>query len=323
MKRLLISFIICFSIFLVSFTASSLELMSNESLDKISGRAISINQPDITELFFQSDPFYSEEPELSSFSQGNTELNSTVIIDFLGFNTTDEFEHLFHHRFYSDFSAQNIKYRSLYDSSATYENGDIRTTFARDIYSFVIFDGAAIGKTFIPEYYDNNPALTSKTLKISQSKIDLPQGLTGNYMCSYQGNLYYPDDIPNVDQSFLIYPNRQTISTGTAKNGDLTLLLPKGEGDNTVWRPVVKNTDPQTGIPEYLVIPEGEKYIHISLSLSETQMDMKFKISLSNIERSNYSENTKLNLQTLGTVSMTGGATTIHGGNVIITTNTL
>lgn len=323
MKSLVLSASFLASMLFFSFSASSLELLSNESLDKISGRAVSVEQADSTEIFFPFNLFDADEPELNSFSQGNSDVNSTVFIDFLGFDTPDGFGNTYHQRFYSDFSAQNIMYSNLFNGRPEGSDpyGDIRDNFAKDTYSFVIFQGAAIGMTFVPEYFDNNPELTSKTLKISKNKIDLPAGLTGNYLCSYQGNLFYADDLSDLDESFLIFPNRQTITTGTAKNGDLTFLLPRGEGDRTVWKPVVKNTDPITGDIEYLVIPEGEKYIHISLNSSETRMDMRFKISLSNIKRSALTENTELNLQTLGTFTMVGGKTTMNNGNVIITTN--
>lgn len=323
MKQLFI-YIAFLSSLLFSYSALCLELMSNESLDKISGRAVSLDQPDNSEQFFPFDLFNTNDPELTSYSQGNTSLNSTVFMEFLGYNTTDEFGNTYHQNFYSDFAAKNLRYKSIYErlpDGMTYDAGDPKKDFAIDTYSFVVFDGAAIGMTFVPEYFDNNPALTSKTLNISKGRIDLPVGLTGNYLCSYQGHLYYPDNLSDVDDSFLIYPNIQTITTGTAKGGDLTVLLPHGEGDDTVWRPVVKNADPYTGEPEYLVIPEGGKYIHISLNTSITRMDVKFKISLSNIAKSAYTENVDLALQTLGTFTMTGGSTSITNGNVIITTN--
>lgn len=321
MKKLVIFFLV--TILLSPFNALSLEKLSNEALSSISGKAVTenpaFNLPDITL------PTYSFDQFLMSFSQSNSDVGSseyfkTVAVDFFGKLSTDEFGNEYRENY-----TANIKIEDFYYENEPYKTDNVHS-FSDNLYTQFVFDGIVNAKITVPEYFDGNPAITSKDINISQSRIDLPEGSTGNYICSYQGNIFESGLIPESDTVFQIFPNRQTITVGTAENDDLMLLLPRGTGKQTVWQPVIKNYNPETSEVEYLVIPQGDKFIHIGLNHMVSRMDMNFTLRFSHSETQmkNISEEIRkpenIN-QTLGTFSMTGGETRINGGNIIITIN--
>jgi hypothetical protein len=316
--------IICITLTLISpLNALSLEKLTNEALSSISGKAVTenpaFNLPDIALPSIFSDQF------LMSFSQsnsliGNSESLKTVAVDFFGKLTTDDFGNEYRDQYFT-----NIEIEDFYYESGPYKT-DNAHSFSDKLYTQFVFDGILKAKIIVPEYFDNNPSIKTKDLNISQSRIDLPEGSTGNYICSYQGNIFEAGLIPESDKVFPIYPNRQTITVGRAENEDLMLLLPRGTGQQTVWGPVVKNYNPETSEVEYLVIPEGKKFIHIGLNHMVSRMDMNLTLRFSHSEKQmkNISEEMLIpeNIgQTLGTFTMNGGDTRINGGDVIITIN--
>lgn len=305
------------------FDALCLEKMTNEDLSTISGKAVTdnpaFNQPDIV---FPTD---SIDQFLTSFSQSNTPSGSsdsfkTVAVDFYGKQTIDAFGNTYHENFYVTTSVDTVYYENT-----PYKINN-RDGYASDLYTQFVFDGIMNAKVDVPEYFDNNPDIKTKQITISQDRIDLPSGSTGHYICSYQGNIYEAGHIPETDTSFSVFPNRQTITVGTAEGDDLMVLLPRGTGLETVWRPVVKTTNPLTSETEYLVIPEGRKFIHIGLNHMISRIDMNFTLRFSHSEKQ-LKDISKEILdpadigQTLGTFTMTGGETRINGGDVIITIN--
>lgn len=308
MNRLTHRLALVFFCFVLSIPAFGLESLSNESLATITARAVSENPgfdllPDITL------PSVFSEQALTAYSHDNTGIHKSVIVDFIGSDARDVFGNTYRKNFNATVEADNVVYQNYF----------------KDTYSFVVFEGTLKGMTTVPEYYDHDPTMRNKTLAISRSRIDLPEGLTGDYLCSYQGNLFSRDAINDQDQTFLIYPNRQTITTGRAESSDLAILLPSGTEGQTVWKPVIKSVNPQTQEVEYLVIPEGERYVHISLNHMVTRTDIHFKLRLSH-GKTPWAPNDDENLprdigQTLGTFHMSGGSTTVNGGNVLITVN--
>lgn len=321
MKKLVIFFLV--TILLSPFNALSLEKLSNEALSSISGKAVTenpaFNLPDIPLPSDSLDQF------LMSFSQSNSPIGSsefykTVAVDFFGKKATDDFGNVYHENY-----SANIEIEDFYYESEPYKT-NTANSFSDKLYTQFVFDGILNARITIPEYFDGNPSITSKDINISQSRIDLPEGSSGNYICSYQGKIFESGLIPESDTTFQIYPNRQTITVGAAENEDLMILLPRGTGEQTVWKPVVKNYNPETSEVEYLVIPQGDKFIHIGLNHMVSRMDMNFTLRFSHSETQmkNISEEIRkpenIN-QTLGTFSMTGGETRINGGNIIITIN--
>lgn len=316
--------IICTVLALISpLNALSLENLSNEELSAISGKAVTenpaFNLPDIAL------PSNSSEQFLMSFSQPNSPFGSfesikTVAVDFFGKLTTDDFGNEYREKYFT-----NIEIEDFYYESEPYKTNNAHS-FSDKLYTQFVFDGILKATIIVPEYFDDNPAIKTKDINISQARIDLPEGSTGNYICSYQGNIFEAGLIPEYEKVFPIYPNRQTITVGTAENDDLMILLPRGTGNQTVWGPVVKNYNNETSEVEYLVIPEGKKFIHIGLNHMVSRMDMNFTLRFSHSEKQmkNISEEMLIpeNIgQTLGTFTMTGGDTRINGGDVIITIN--
>lgn len=330
MKRLVLTAALSVSLCMTANVSSGLELLSNQSLDEISARAVSVEtQIDNNPLFIDDMFADPPKPELTSFSQDNTGPFKTVFVEFLGVDTVDDFGYAYHENFYANFSAGKVVYENLFSGQET-AYGDFRDDYTQNMYSFVFFEGSMKGTVAISEYFDNDPELTSKPLTISKSRIDLPGGLEGDILCSYQGQIYAYDDIPEIDTSFDIYPNIQTITTGQAENGDLAILLPEGFGENTLWRPVVKSSNLETGIvEEYLVIPEGDRFVHITLCKSIAKMKLKYTISLAGskktyLENKSVLENENGRLpgqKTLGTLAVSVGPTTISAGNLFITIN--
>lgn len=322
MKRVVDVIAFIFPLFFIAGSALGLELLSDQSLDKISGRAVYVDRNLDTNLFpfnFLDD---SPEPDLSSYSQANTGIHKTVVIEFIGVDTIDDFGYTYRQDFYSNFSTGTIVYENLF-SGRSEPYGDVRDYYQQNTYSFVLLSGHMSGRVTVPQYFDNDPNIKTKSMTISKSNIDLPAGLTGNILCSYQGNIYSYEDIPDVGDSFLVYPNMQTITTGQAQNGDLAILLPEGFGQTTTWKPVIKNTDIETGmVTEYLVIPEGDRFVHISLNESVSEMNLKYSIGFAHSDKSYADNDYELSdIQTLGTLSITMGPTTVSRGNVFITTN--
>ncbi|MBU1172410.1 MAG: hypothetical protein KKD44_22865 [Proteobacteria bacterium] len=309
MKRPAVCIYIVVALILSSLSASSLEQLSNESLDKISGKAVSDNPAFIgQDIFF---PAIQTDQEMSSYSQGTNGVHQTVTIEFIGRDAQDEFGYVYREIFYANAFVENVVYQT--------ENA------ANGMYSFVVFEGTLKGQTRVPEFFDNNPNVPTKDVTISRARIDLPEGLTGNYLCSYQGHVFSSDEITQTEQTFTIYPNRQTITTGKAVDGSMAILLPRGTGANTLWTPVIKTIDPLTHVTEYLIIPDGERYVHISLNHLVARMDVNFQVRMSNSTRP-WTQHDNAHLppdrnQTLGSFSMTGGNTTINGGNIFITAN--
>lgn len=323
MNRFTLYMAVVFSVCATSFPAFCLEILSNESLDGISGQAVSDN-PAFDVLPEVTLPTTTGMQELTAFSQDNTGINKTVIVDFIGYDAEDSFGNTYRENFTATVEAENVVYQNKFEGNDG-PYGDYRDHLIKDTYSFVVFEGVLKGMAVVPEYFDNDPTLRHKTLAISRSRIDLPDGLTGNYLCSYQGNLFSQDDITDQDQSFLIYPNRQTITTGRAENGNLAVLVPSGVESHTTWKPLIKHTDPATGQVEYMVIPEGETYIHVSLNQMITRTDLRFKVRLGhgpNPWKANDDDHLPADMgQTLGTFCMTGGSMAVSGGSVLITTN--
>jgi len=325
MKKLVIFFLV--TILLSPFNALSLEKLSNEALSLISGKAVTEN-PALNPSFNLPDiplPTDSLGQFLMSFSHSNSliggsEFYKTVAVDFYGKLATDDFGNVYH----DNYSA-NIEIEDFYYESEPYKTNNANS-FSDKLYTQFVFDGILNARITIPEYFDGNPAITSKNINISQSRIDLPEGSSGNYICSYQGNIYESGLIPESDTVFQIFPNRQTITVGIAEDDDLMILLPRGTGKETVWTPVIKNYNFETSEVEYLVIPEGKKFIHIGLNHMVSKMDMNFTLRFSHSEKQmkNISEEMLIpeNIgQTLGTFTMNGGNTRINGGDVIITIN--
>lgn len=325
MKKLVIFFLV--TILLSPFNALSLEKLSNEALSLISGKAVTEN-PALNPSFNLPDiplPTDSLGQFLMSFSHSNSliggsEFYKTVAVDFYGKLATDDFGNVYH----DNYSA-NIEIEDFYYESEPYKTNNANS-FSDKLYTQFVFDGILNARITVPEYFDGNPAITSKNINISQSRIDLPEGSSGNYICSYQGNIYESGLIPESDTVFQIFPNRQTITVGIAEDDDLMILLPRGTGEQTVWKPVIKNYNFETSEVEYLVIPEGKKFIHIGLNHMISRMDMNFTLRFSHSEKQmkNISEEMLIpeNIgQTLGTFTMTGGDTRINGGDIIITIN--
>ncbi|GAB6095384.1 hypothetical protein JCM14469_16360 [Desulfatiferula olefinivorans] len=323
MKRFIFCMMFVFSVCVTSIPALCLEILSNESLAGISGQAVSDN-PAFDVLPEVPLPSIIIKQELRAFSQNNAELNNTVAVDFIGYDAVDPFGNTYRENFSATVEAENVVYQNKFEGNDG-PYGDYRDHLLKDTYSFAVFEGVLTGMAVVPEYYDNDPALRHKTLTISRSRIDLPDGLTGNYLCSYQGNLFSHDDISDQDQSFLIYPNRQTITTGRAEDGNLAVLVPSGEDGHTVWKPLIKHRDPETGRVEYMVVPEGETYIHISLNQMITRTDLRFKVRLGHGPtpwKANDDDHLPADMgQTLGSFCMTGGSMAVSGGSVLITTN--
>ena len=293
--------------------ALGIEIMSNDSLDSISGKAVTdnpaFNDPEVAL------PFFSSEQILTSYTQGTNGVHKTVAVEFTGRDSIDAAGNVYHEEFYATPSVYDLYYEtSLKDEDVT------PNTFTQ-----LCFEGFLKGKVVVPEYFDGDPAMKSREVSISQARIDLPAGMTGNYLCSYQGNIYESGSIPDADQSFKVYPNLQTITVGSAENGDLAILLPHGSASSTVWKPVVKSYNPLTSETEYLIIPQGKKFIHIGLNHMIMRNDIQFKVRFTHTDTK--WKGTKENPlppdmnQTLGTIAMSGGDTTINGGDVFITIN--
>ncbi len=316
MKRFVL---VCLSLFLFfPGKVFSIEILSNEKLASISGKAVTdnpaFNDPEVTFQLFSTDQ------SLRSFSHGNSTIYKTVAVDFYGKESTDASGNSYYEYFTVTPTVENIYYEN-----EPYTNDD-PAQFSRELYSQFVLEGILKAKIVIPEYFDNNPEIRSKDVTISQSRIDLPEGSSGKYLCSYQGNIYESGRIPEIDESFKIYPNRQTITVGSADGNDLMLLIPHGTGDKTVWKPVVKHYYPETSETEYLVIPQGKKFIHIGLNHMIQRMDMNFTLRLSHTKDKMKNMQEDISIppdigQTLGTFTMTGGETLINGGDVFITIN--
>lgn len=323
MNRFTLGVFLVFFAFVTPIPAFCLESLSNESLESISGQAVSDN-PAFDVLPEVPLPSITVKHELRAFSQHNTEFNNTVALDFIGYDAVDTFGNTYRENFMGTVEAENVVYQNKFEGNGGPYN-DHRDHLLQDTYSFVIFEGVLKGMVVVPEYYDNDPTLRHKTLTISRSRIDLPDGLTGNYLCSYQGHLFSKEDIPDQDQALAIYPNRQTITTGRAEDGNLAVLVPSGTDGQTAWKPLVKHTDASTGQVEHMVVPEGETYVHVSLNQMTTRTDLRFKVRLAH-GPTRWQANVDGHLpedmgQTLGTFYMTGGSMSVSGGSVLITTN--
>jgi len=295
-----------------------IELLSNEKLASISGKAVTDNPAFIDPEVIS--PFLTSDQLLTSFTHGNSNTYKTVAVDFYGKESTDSDGNIYYENFYVTPVVESIYYEN-----DPYSNDD-SGSFSRDLYSQFVLDGTLKAKIIVPEYFDNDPNIKTKTVLISQSRIDLPEGSTGNYICSYQGNIYESGKIPESETSFSIFPNRQTITVGSAEGNDLMILLPRGTGERTVWRPVVKNFNAETSETEFLIIPQGKKFIHIGLNHMIQRMDMNFTLRFSHTREKMKNMTDKLLVppdidQTLGTFTMTGGNTFINGGDVFITIN--
>lgn len=295
-----------------------IELLSNEKLASISGKAVTDNPAFIAPEIIS--PFFSSDQLLTSFSHGNSSVYKTVAVDFYGKESTDSDGNIYYENFYVSPIVETIYYEN--DPYIDDPTG----LFSNELYSQFVLDGTLKAKIIVPEYFDNDPNIRTKTVSISQKRIDLPEGSTGDFICSYQGNIFESGKIPDTEESFSIFPNRQTITVGTAEGNDLMILIPRGTGDKTVWRPVVKNFNAETSETEYLTIPKGKKFIHIGLNHMIQRMDMNFTLRFSHTRDKMKTMTEKLLVppdisQTLGTFTMTGGNTFINGGDVFITIN--
>ena len=322
MKRFAL-FTFIFASVCISSSSYGLEILNNESLDNISAQAVTdnpaFNIPDITI------PILSENQALTSYSQGNSGIHKTVIVEFIGKDKVDPLGNSYRESFNASASIKDILYQNYFPQKPDAPYHDARDFYSPDSYTYVAFEGILKGKVVIPEYFDNNPSLKTKELIVSKTRTDLPAELKGGFICSYQGHIFSQDSISGTDQKFLIYPNRQTITIGKAENADMAILVPRGSGTYTIWEPVIKNSDPKTGEVEYLVIPKGESYIQIALSQMIIQTDFNFKIRLAHGDKT-WKPTDENPLppdtgQTLGTISLSGGITRVNGGNIFVTIN--
>lgn len=295
-----------------------LELLSNEKLASISGKAVTdnpaFNDPEVVT------PFLTSEQMLRSFTHGNSNFYKTVAVDFYGKESVDSSGNIYYENFHVTPMVENIYYENDPYSGSTSD------LYSNRVYSQFVMDGMLKAKVTVPEYYDNDPNIRSKNILISNERIELPAGSTGNFICSSQGHIYESGNIPEIETGFSIFPNRQTITVGSAEEQDLMILVPHGNGESTIWKPVVKNFNTETTETEYLVIPKGKKFIHIGLNHMIQRMDMNFTLRFSNTREKMKDMNGKISVppeinQTLGAFTMNGGNTFINGGDVFITIN--
>jgi hypothetical protein len=239
-----------------------LEILNNESLDNISAQAVTdnpaFNIPDITI------PILSENQALTSYSQGNSGIHKTVIVEFVGKDKIDSLGNSYRESFNTSASIKDILYQNYFPQKPDTLYHDSRDYYAPNSYTYVAFEGILKGTVV-------------------------------------------------------------TITIGKAENADMAILVPQGSGTNTIWKPVIKNSDPKTGEVEYLVIPKGESYIQIALSQMIIQTDFNFKIRLAHGDKA-WKPTDENPLppdtgQTLGTRSLSGGITRVNGGNIFVTIN--
>lgn len=312
MKRIAALFIIFILLPLFTQSAFCIEKLTDESMSAISGQAdtgFSVDNDRTVYLQYDSTiPYNYDENNEQTRYPSSTDLNGdhrSILLDFIGKDTTDRYGNTYREPFYIDVHVENFAYENE-------DNG-----------AFVVFDGYANGFIQIPEDYgmdsSGNP-IYSKTVGLSLSNI--PADLIGqtNFICSYQGNTYAASDITETGTTFTIYPNRQAQTVGTATGGDLTILIPYELEDGTfAW-----------GIGA--VIPEGKRYVHIDLNtMYERRVisyDLKFSNNVDGInevtEETGQSIDTageqQLRSNTLGTIFV-DSSTKVNGGSVFITVN--
>lgn len=135
---------------------------------------------------------------------------------------------------------------------------------------------------------------------------------TSDFILSYQGTTYTPENLTESDQSFTTMPNRQVQTVGRAGNKDLHILAPQGHGDKTTWNLIA-------------TISKDKPFVQIDVNRLVTHHALKYTVKIANnrdgLNAGDPGSQPTDRSGTLGTLYMRGnGKTAIEPGTVVIST---
>ena len=285
--------------------AFSLEALNNHTMGNITGQATVNPSPETRETAY---PIETEiaplkdtlqlllpKPYLLPDTLDYAEYNA-VFIDFIG---TEANERL------------GIEATNFHGSA---EVGAIHYTDEDSLVS-VVLDGQFTGFFNVPSEFSDGHR--EHTIHVSASK--LPAQLLADYkkgdsdfILSYQGAIYTAETITDETSTFTVRPNRQVQTVGVAGEKPLSILVPRGHGDETTWSVIT-------------TIPKGDTFVQIDVNRMTTHHTMKYAIKIANNEQglnagdigSKHTDSSG----TLGTLYMGGnGKVTVEPATLIITT---
>jgi len=292
---------------LTASTAFSIEPLTNNAMGTITGQATvqpsNENRETVysvaTEVMVPDDTLQIALPDQSMTpSTLDSGQHNAVLIDFLGVEANEKW---------------GIKAEDFHGEA---EVGDIVYT-DEDTLTSVVLSGTFTGFFEVPSVFKDGRI--EHEIQVSPSSI--PQQVidsynngrgTHDFILSYQGTAYNPDDISESTPSIIAKPNRQAQLVGRAENKPLNILVPRGHGDNTTWD-VITTIEP------------GKAFVHIDINRLTTHHKLKYTIKIANNEKGLNAGDTGSRPTdrsgTLGTLYMGGeGKTIVEPGSIVITT---
>lgn len=286
-------------------TALSMEHLTNHAMAGITGQATvqpsnekretAYSLP--TETTTPDDILRIERPKQSMTpSILDSNRSNAVLIDFLGVEADDSLG-IEAADFHGDTDVGTIVYTD------------------EDTLTSVIFSGLFTGYYEVPSRFKDGRDVHEvrvSAARIPPAVIESYNKGESDFILSYQGTCYDPDDISETTPSIFAKPNRQAQTVGRAGKKELNILVPSGHGDETSWH-VITTVQP------------GEAFVQIDVNRLVTHHTLKYTIKIANnkegLNAGDPGSRPADRSGTLGTLYMGGnGKTTVEPGSVVITT---
>ena len=285
--------------------AFSLEPLNNHAMGNITGQATIVPSPEARETAY---PIETEtaplkdtlqlllpKPYLLPDTLDYADYNS-VFIDFIGTEANDSL---------------GIDAKNFHGNA---DVGAIHYTDEKSLVS-VVLDGQFTGFFEVPSVFSDG--LKEHTIHVSTSQlpsqvIEAYKKGDSDFILSYQGAIYTAETLTEETSTFTVRPNRQVQTVGHSGLKPLSILVPRGHGEETTWSVIA-------------TLPKDNTFVQIDINRLTIHHTLKYAIKIANNDKGlnagDMGSKSTDRSGTLGTLYMGGnGKVTVEPATLIITT---